>query len=219
MRTNAWFSYQEQRLREQAAPKSVNEEVGFLPRLLGEGGQLIRARLSRQKALKLKGSKPVAKAYSAEEKQKLVEASREARSPAIYLALMLALNAGMRNGEIRHLRWNQVDLKKEFLSVGRSKTEAGEGRTIPLNAALLEALRHHADWYVLRFGRIEPDWYLFPLKTYSPRISPPSVNGPASTSFPSEASLRSQSRWSWDTRFNSGVRSAVHFGPFITKAA
>ena len=26
----------------------------------------------------------------------------------------------------------------------------------------LEALRHHAEWYTLRFGKIEPDWYLFP---------------------------------------------------------
>jgi len=75
---------------------------------------------------------------------------------------MLALNAGMRNGEIRQLRWNQVDLKKQFLTVGKSKTEAGEGRTIPLNAALLEALQGHAEWFTLRFGRIEPDWYLFP---------------------------------------------------------
>ncbi|MCX6625791.1 MAG: site-specific integrase, partial [Acidobacteria bacterium] len=156
------LEYQEQRLREKAAPKSINEEVGFLLRLLGERGELIRARLRKQKSLKLKGSKPIAKAYSAEEKQKLVEASREARSPAIYPALMLALNAGLRNGEIRHLRWNQVDLKKQFLTVGRSKTEAGEGRTIPLNAALLEAMRHHAEWYTVRFGKIEPDWYLFP---------------------------------------------------------
>ena len=75
---------------------------------------------------------------------------------------MLALNAGLRNGEIRQLRWNQVDLKKQFLTVGKSKTEAGEGRTIPLNGALREALRHHAEWYMLRFGKIEPDWYLFP---------------------------------------------------------
>jgi integrase len=50
----------------------------------------------------------------------------------------------------------------QFLTVGKSKTEAGEGRTIPLNSALLEALQQHAEWYVLRFGRIEPDWYLFP---------------------------------------------------------
>jgi len=156
------LGYQEQRLREEAAPKTINEEVGFLLRLLGERGELIRARLRKGKSLKLKGSKPVAKVYSPEEKQKLVEASREARSPAIYPALMLALNAGMRNAEIRHVHWRQVDLKKQFLTVGKSKTEAGEGRTIPLNSALLEALQQHAEWYVLRFGRIEPDWYLFP---------------------------------------------------------
>jgi integrase len=156
------LGYQEQRLRERASPKTINEEVGFLLRLLGERGELIRARLRKQKALKLKGTKPIAKVYSPEEKQRLVEATREARSPAIYPALMLALNAGLRNGEIRQLRWNQVDLKKQFLTVGKSKTEAGEGRTIPLNGALREALRHHAEWYMLRFGKIEPDWYLFP---------------------------------------------------------
>jgi len=75
---------------------------------------------------------------------------------------MLALNAGMRNGEIRNLQWKQIDLKRQFRTVGRSKTEAGEGRTIPLNPALLEALQKHAEWYQLRFGRIDPEWYLFP---------------------------------------------------------
>jgi integrase len=159
---NMVLGYQEQRLREKAAPKSINEEVGFLLRLLSERGELIRARLRKQKALKLRGSKSVAKAYSPEEKQKLIEASREGRSPVIYPALMLALNAGMRSAEIRHLRWNQVDFKNQFLTVGKSKTEAGEGRTIPLNAVLFSALREHADWCVLRFGRINPDWYLFP---------------------------------------------------------
>jgi hypothetical protein len=43
-----------QRLREKAAPKSINEEVGFLLRLLSERGELIRARLRKQKALELK---------------------------------------------------------------------------------------------------------------------------------------------------------------------
>ncbi len=156
------LEYQQQRLKEEASPKTINEEVGFLLRLLGERGELIRARLRKQKMLKLKESKPVVRIYSPEEKQKLMEASRDARSPVIYPALMLALNAGMRNAEIRNLRWGQIDLKKQFLTVGKSKTEAGEGRTIPLNAALIGALGQHAEWYVLRFGRIEPDWYLFP---------------------------------------------------------
>jgi integrase len=75
--------------------------------------------------LKLKGRKPVARVYSAEEKQKLLEAAHNSRSPAIYPALMLALNAALRNAEIQNLRWSQVDLNKQFLIVGRSKTEAG----------------------------------------------------------------------------------------------
>jgi hypothetical protein len=45
-------------LREKAAPKTINEEVGFLLRLLGERGNLIRHRLRKRKTLKLKGSKP-----------------------------------------------------------------------------------------------------------------------------------------------------------------
>jgi integrase len=156
------LEYQKQRLGEKAAPKTINEEVGFLLRLLGERGELVRAHLRKRKLLKLKVSRQVAKAYSPEEKQRLVEAARQARSPTIYPALMLGLNAGMRNGEIRALRWNQIDLARQFLTVGKSKTEGGEGRTIPLNPALLQALRDHAEWYTLRFGRIEPEWYLFP---------------------------------------------------------
>jgi integrase len=158
----AVLAYQAQRLREKASPKTINEEVGFLLRLLGERGELLRSHLRKQKTLKLKGSRPIAKAYSPEEKQLLLEEARKSRSPATYPALMLALNAGMRNGEIRGLQWHQIDFKREFLTVGRSKTEAGEGRTIPFNSALLEALKKHAEWYQLRFGRIDPEWYLFP---------------------------------------------------------
>lgn len=45
-------TYQSDRLKEKAAPKTINEEVGFLLRLLGDQGDGIRARLRRQKALK-----------------------------------------------------------------------------------------------------------------------------------------------------------------------
>jgi integrase len=140
----------------------MNRAILFLLRLIGERGELLRAHLRKQKTLKLRGTKLVAKVYSPEEKQLLLEETRKGRSPATYPALMLALNAGMRNGEIRNSQWKQVDLKRQFLTVGRSKTEAGEGRTIPLNPALLQALQDYAEWYKLRFGRIEPEWYLFP---------------------------------------------------------
>ena len=41
--------------------------------------------------------------------------------------------------------------------VRQSKTEGGEGRTIPLSPDLLKALERHALWYEARFGRIEPE--------------------------------------------------------------
>ena len=153
--------YQSTRLKENAAPKTINEEVGFLLRLLGDQGDGIRARLRRRKALKLATGKQVGKAYTPEEKERLLAEAKAARSPAIYPALMLALNAGMRDAEIRTLQWERLDLAKAYLTVGDSKTEAGEGRTIPLNTSLVEALVGYSKWYTRRFGIIQPNWYVF----------------------------------------------------------
>jgi integrase len=83
----------------------------------------------------------------------MLTAAKTARSPAIYPALMLALNAGMRDAEIRGLQWERMDLSSAILTVGESKTEAGEGRTIPLNSVLLEAMIEYRRWYAKRFGR------------------------------------------------------------------
>ena len=154
-------SYQTARLGEGAAPKTINEETGFLLRLLGEAGDVIRVRMRRQKTLKLGVRRQIGKAYSVEEKEALLAAAKAARSPAIHPALMLALNAGMRDAEIRKLQWGRLDLCKAVLTVGESKTAAGEGRTIPLNSALLKTMAEYASWYRKRFGDIRPEWYVF----------------------------------------------------------
>jgi integrase len=148
-------------VKEGAPPKKINEVVGFLLRLLGEYGDPVRARLRRQKCLKLAVRTKIAKAYSPEEKEALLTAAKAARSPAIYPALMLALNTGMRDAEIRGLQWDRMDLSSEILTVGESKTEAGEGRTIPLNSVLLEAIIAYRRWYEERFGEIKPEWFVF----------------------------------------------------------
>jgi intergrase/recombinase len=49
--------------------------------------------------LKLKVRQTVGKAYTPAEKDRMLEEARKARSPHIYLALTLALNAGMRDAE------------------------------------------------------------------------------------------------------------------------
>ncbi len=91
--------YQNARLSERAAPKSVNEEVGFLLRILGDLGDLIRIRLRKKKMLKLKVRQTVGRTYTLAEKDRMLAVARRARSPHIYPALALALNAGMRDAE------------------------------------------------------------------------------------------------------------------------
>jgi integrase len=54
--------------------------------------------------------------------------------------VVIALHTGMQEGEIRHLQWRQIDFFKQILTVGKSKTPEGTGRTIPLNSELLHAL-------------------------------------------------------------------------------
>ena len=160
--------YQNARLNEGSAPKSINEEVGFLLRILGDPGDLLRIRLRKRKMLKLKVRQTVGKAYTPAEKERMLEEAPKARSPHIYLALMLALNAGMRDAEIRNLTWEQIDFTKKFLAVGRSKTEAGEGRTIPLNSSLFEVLSDYSAWYKEKFGETRAKWYVFPFGKPSP---------------------------------------------------
>jgi integrase len=171
--------YQAARLKERASPKSINEEVGFLLRLLAERGDGIRAKLRREKKLKLKVRQNVGKAYAPEQKGGLLAAAVTdngvlpngekrtrkkpgTRSPYIRPAIAIAFNCGMRDKEIRELTIGQVDLEKLVITVGRAKTDAGDGRTIPINSALLPELLKYMRWYTTRFGVAKPEWYLFP---------------------------------------------------------
>jgi integrase len=165
---SAVCKYQTSRLEERAAPKTVNEEVGFLLRMLGEPGDVIRARLRTKKMLKLRVRKTVGKAYTVEEKDRMIAEARKARSPHIYFALTLALNAGMRDAEIRRLTWAQLNLEKRFLVVGRSKTEGGEGRTTPLNSTVQFVLSEYLLWYKEKFGEMRPEWFVFPFSKPQP---------------------------------------------------
>jgi hypothetical protein len=77
----------------------------------------------------------------------------------------------IRDAELRGLTWAQILFAKGYLVVGQSKTEAGEGRTIPLNSSLLPVLREYAVWYREKFGETRSEWYVFPFGR--PRPSDP----------------------------------------------
>jgi integrase len=156
--------YQTTRIEEKAAPKTINEEVSRLLQILGKNGLLIRAELKQKEALKLPQTGPqIAQAFNTEQKAAMLKAAKaRPRSHAIYPALALNLHAGLRDAEIRDIQWKRLDLARGIVTVGEAKSEAGEGRTIPLNADVMAALIEYSKWYLDRFGGMDPEWYVFP---------------------------------------------------------
>jgi integrase len=158
------LKYQVERLKESAAPKSINEEVGELLRILNEPNDLTRAKLKKNKKLRLRVGKGPGKAFPTEQQDRLVAQARESRSPHIKHAIIYERNAGMRAGELKGIQWFQMEVnyRDQTLIIGPGKTVEGEGRIIPLNAELLEAHEERRAWYIKTFGEIKPEWYVFP---------------------------------------------------------
>jgi len=151
--------YQKTRLEEGAAPKTINLEVGTIRSILRRNhvwGDI------QQDVRMLATSDDVGKSLERDEEDALLRACVESRSRSLYPAVMLALNTGMRYGEIRQLQWGQVNFVGKSLVVGKSKTENGRGRTIPLNARLLKVVV----MWAANFPDREPDHYVFPAEKY-----------------------------------------------------
>jgi integrase len=133
----------------------------LLLRLCGDQGDLIRVKMHREKSLKLKLPPSPGRAYTADEKARMLEEARKLRTPLMSAALALDLNTGLRDKELREIRWEQIDLLNKKLTVGKSKTDAGTGRLVPLNETAMAALEAHAAWYTRRFGECRPEWFVF----------------------------------------------------------
>jgi integrase len=84
----------------------------------------------------------------------------------------------MRSDEARLLRWSQVDSHAGHVVVGKSKTDAGAGRVIPMSGILEEALKQHFDLYASQLGPIDPNWFVFPA---SNRIRPTDPRSPVTS--------------------------------------
>jgi integrase len=71
-------------------------------------------------------------------------------SPQLQAVIMVAINTGMRKGELRGLCWKDVDLKQGVITL--LKTKSGRVRHIPINTACGNALttlqRHPKSEYV-----------------------------------------------------------------------
>jgi integrase len=151
--------YQQARLAEKASPKTVNLEVGTLRAILRR--HRIWAEI-QQDVRMLPVQDDVGRALTPEEESALLTACLKSRSRCLYPAVMIALNTGMRYSEIRLLQWKQVDFDAKVLTVGKSKTQSGTGRAIPLNDRIFNVL----EMWAAQFPKHQPDHYVFPFEKY-----------------------------------------------------
>jgi integrase len=152
-------SYQQERLAEGASPKTVNLEVGTMRAILR------RARVWQEIQIDIRmlpTRDDIGHALSAKEETAMLAECLNSRSRSLYVAVMLALNTAMRYSEIRLAQWKQVDFAGKVLKVGKSKTETGSGRAIPLNPRILNVL----EMWAAQFSDHHPDHFIFPFEKY-----------------------------------------------------
>lgn len=129
-----------------ASYQAKRKNVGASARTLNKELQVLRQILKRHKLwANLQGDvkferehNDIGKALTREEEKTLLAACNS--NPLLNAVVTLALNTALRKNEIRTLRWIQIDFEKRTVTVGRSKTQAGSGRVIPLNTPAFDAL-------------------------------------------------------------------------------
>jgi integrase len=149
------------RRSQSAADKSIKLELGTLRGVLKRAK--LWAVLAEDDLLpRLRDRDDVGRAITTDEEKRLLTECRSSRSRGLYTAVVLALNTGMRETEIRTLAWRQIDFESRTVTVGKSKTAAGTGRPIPMNDRLTLALRTWAN----QFPNRKLDHFVFPAEQY-----------------------------------------------------
>jgi len=155
-------SYQTTRLATGVSARTVNIEVGALRTVLKT--HRLWAPMSDAVEM-LRERKDVGRALSSGDEKKLIEAAGKSRSPALLPLLTVTLDTGLRAAEIRALQrkdlslvWKNGVIENGFITVPKSKTPAGTGRTIPLSRRGCAALT----LWLSRFSNTDPDAFVFP---------------------------------------------------------
>jgi integrase len=142
--------------------RQINAEIGTLRAILRYYGRwpYISGRVTM-----LPQRSDVGCALSRDEEERVLTAIRESRSASLCPFFILSLDAGLRPSETRSLRlsnlllkWRNGSITEGEIIVGRSKTEAGSGRVVPLTRRACAVL---TPW-LARFRGAAPDSFVFP---------------------------------------------------------
>jgi integrase len=161
--------YKATRQKESASEKTIHLEIATLRAIM------LRHRLwaNIQPDVKMPSAEgeDVGRALEPDEQHRLLVACKASRSRALHPAFLVSLHTGLRSAELRHLQWRHIDLigtKDDtgeircWVTVGRSKTDKGRGRRVPLSDDALACLKN---WRKL-FPKAQPAHYVFCSERY-----------------------------------------------------
>ncbi|PSH04622.1 MAG: hypothetical protein CXZ00_07375 [Acidobacteria bacterium] len=151
--------YQQKRVDDDAAPKTVNLEIGTLRAILKRSGHWARL----QPDVKMLATRDdIGRAIMPEEETALLQACGMSRSRSLVPFVTLAIETGARYGVIRTLQWGSVDFDNRCLKFGKDKTPSGTGRIIPLSQRAVAAM----SFWATHFPERKPEHYVFPAERY-----------------------------------------------------
>jgi len=123
---------------------SVNRELSLLSRIFSLA--ILKEELTAnpcQKVKAISGEQPRTRYLLPEEEANLMPALERDSRQHLRVIVLLALNTGMRRGEILRLRWEQVDFHKSEIKATHTKTS--RDRFIPMNQQVQGALQRLRD--------------------------------------------------------------------------
>ncbi len=151
------LEYRQWRFANGVGPATINLEVGIIRRILK---QAKRWHMVADDIKPLREPRSIGRALAPEQKLKLLEiASQRPEWETAYCAAILALNTTMRGCELKGLHWADIDFFNHTITIGKSKTAAGE-RIIPMTDEAFNVLTR-----LLRraeiFGPVDASHYVF----------------------------------------------------------
>jgi integrase len=131
-------NYRIKREKDGVKPATINREHALLKNMFTKAINWEIVRDNPAKKVPMGKEEPRIRFLSKEEISHLLDAAESDRAPYLMPILVLALNTGMRKGEILNLRWVDVDFERRAIQVKKTKND--QPREVPMTDWLFDTL-------------------------------------------------------------------------------
>lgn len=140
LRSSDFSTYRDERLKE-VAPKTVQHELSLFSSVFNVAKRdwSIPVENPITSIRKPKLPKGRERRLVDDEEERLLAAASRSRAATLKLCIVLAIETGMRRGEIAGLTWDQIDLHNHIIRLDMTKN--GDSRVVPLSVAAENAIR------------------------------------------------------------------------------